>query len=50
MKGKKMRYFEKKDLATNANKFWKVSLEAKKIIVTYGRIWIDVCSSKMWVQ
>ena len=41
MKGKKMRHFEYKDLTTNANKFWKVSLEAKKVIVTYGRIGIE---------
>ena len=40
MKGKKMRYFEYKDLTTNASKFWKVSLESKKLIVTYGRIGI----------
>ena len=40
MKGKKMRNFEYKDLTTNANKFWKVSLESKKVIVTYGRIGI----------
>ena len=41
MKGKKMRHFEYKDLTTNANKFWKVSLEAKKVIVTFGRIGIE---------
>ena len=35
-----MRHFEYKDLTTNANKFWKVSLESKKVIVTYGRIGI----------
>ena len=35
MKGKKMRHFEYKDLTTNANKFWKVSLEAKKVIVKF---------------
>ena len=49
MKGKKMRYFEKKDLATNANKFWKVSLEAKKIIVTYGRIGIKKPATKTYI-
>ena len=36
-----MRHFEYKDLTTNANKFWKVSLESKKVIVTYGRIGIS---------
>ena len=41
MKGKKMRHFEYKDLSTNANKFWKVSLESKKVIVTFGRIGIE---------
>ena len=41
MKGKKMRHFEYKDLSTNANKFWKVSLESKKVIVIYGRIGIE---------
>ena len=41
MKGKKMRHFEYKDLATNANKFWKVSLESKKVIVIFGRIGIE---------
>ena len=33
-----MRHFEYKDLTTNANKFWKINLESKKLIVTYGRI------------
>ena len=41
MKGKKMRHFEYKDLSANANKFWEVSLESKKVIVTYGRIGIE---------
>ena len=41
MKGKKMRHFEYTDITTNANKFWEVSLEAKKVIVTYGRIGIE---------
>ena len=35
-----MRHFEYTDITTNANKFWEVSLESKKLIVTFGRIGI----------
>ena len=49
MKGKKMRNFEYKDLTTNANKFWKVSLESKKLIVKFGRIGILNPATKTYV-
>ena len=49
MKGKKMRYFEYKDLTENKSKFWKVSLESKKLIVTYGRIGILNPAGKTYI-
>ena len=49
MKGKKMRHFEYTDLGTNANKFWEISLEAKKLNVTYGRIGILNPATKTYV-
>ena len=44
-----MRHFEYTDLGTNANKFWEVSLEAKKLIVTYGRIGIKKPAKKTYI-
>ena len=44
-----MRNFEYKDLTTNANKFWKVSLESKKLIVKFGRIGILNPATKTYV-
>jgi len=49
MKGKKMRQFEYKDLTKNASKFWKVNLESKKLIVTYGRIGIKNPATKTYI-
>ena len=49
MKGKKMRQFEYKDLTENASKFWKVNLESKKLIVTYGRIGIKNPATKTFI-
>ena len=49
MKGKKMRHFEYTDLGTNANKFWEISLEAKKLSVTYGRIGILNPAEKTYI-
>ena len=49
MKGKKMRHFEYTDLGTNANKFWEISLEAKKLSVTYGRIGILKPATKTYI-
>ena len=49
MKGKKMRHFEYKDLGTNAHKFWEINLEAKKLVVTYGRIGIKNPASKVFM-
>jgi len=49
MKVKKMRYFEYKDLTENKSKFWKVSLESKKLIVTYGRIGILNPAEKTYI-
>ena len=44
-----MRHFEYIDLGTNAKKFWEISLEAKKLIVTYGRIGIKKPAKKIYV-
>ena len=44
-----MRYFEYKDLTENKSKFWKVSLESKKLIVTYGRIGILNPATKTYI-
>ena len=44
-----MRHFEYKDITTNANKFWKVSLESKKLIVTFGRIGILNPATKTYI-
>ena len=44
-----MRYFEYKDLTENKSKFWKVSLESKKLIVTYGRIGILNPAGKTYI-
>ena len=49
MKGKKMRHFEYKDITTNANKLWKVSIESKKLIVKFGRIGILNPATKTYV-
>ena len=49
MKGKKMRHFEYKDLTENASKFWKINLESKKLIVTYGRIGIKKPAIKTYI-
>ncbi len=35
------KYYEYKDAASNASKFWEIGLKAKKVIVTYGRIGIE---------
>ena len=44
-----MRHFEYTDITTNANKFWEVSLESKKLIVTFGRIGILNPATKTYV-
>ena len=44
-----MRYFEYKNLTENKSKFWKVSLESKKLIVTYGRIGIKKPATKTFI-
>lgn len=44
-----MRQFEYKDLTKNASKFWKVNLESKKLIVTYGRIGIKNPATKTYI-
>ena len=38
---KMKKYFEKIEPATNTNKFWEISLKAKKVITKYGRIGIE---------
>jgi len=44
-----MRHFEYTDLGTNANKFWEISLEAKKLSVKYGRIGILKPATKTYI-
>ena len=44
-----MRHFEYKDLTENSSKFWKVNLESKKLIVTYGRIGINNPAIKTYI-
>jgi len=43
------RCFEYKDPILNANKFWEISLEAKKLIVTFGRIGILNPATKTYI-
>ena len=35
------KYYEYKNVALNANKFWEITWKEKKVTVTYGRIGID---------
>ena len=34
------KYYEYKNVALNANKFWKINLKGKQVTITYGRIGI----------
>ena len=34
------KYYEYKNVALNANKFWEINLKGKQVTVTYGRIGI----------
>ena len=40
------KYYEYKNVAENASKFWEISLNGKQVYVTYGRIGIDSPATK----
>ena len=40
------KYYELKNIALNANKFWEITWKEKKVTVTYGRIGIDNPATK----
>ena len=40
------KYYEYKNVALNANKFWEVNLKKNQVFVTYGRIGIDSPATK----
>ena len=40
------KYYEYKNVALNANKFWEINLKGKQVFVTYGRIGIDKPATK----
>ena len=40
------KYYEYKNVAKNASKFWEISLNGKRVYITYGRIGIDNPATK----
>ena len=41
------KYYELKNVAINANKFWEITWKDKKVSVSYGRIGIDNPATKI---
>ena len=41
------KYYEYKNVALNANKFWEINLKKKQVFITYGRIGIDNPATKV---
>ena len=40
------KYYEYKNVAENASKFWEINLKKKQVFITYGRIGIDSPATK----
>ena len=40
------KYYEYKNVAENASKFWEINLKKKQVFITYGRIGIDNPATK----